>query len=268
MKPKYLGREHGDAFQDAAVALAYRFRAPYPDETFHILARLITAEPRRVLDAGSGRGDLARGLLPYADQVDALDPSEQMIAVGQTLPGGADSKLHWILGYAERAPLNPPYALITAGQSLHWMDWDIVLPRFAESLAPGSFLAVVSTNEAPQPWSDDLLTIIKRYSANPTYVPFDMIAELAARGLFTQRGETRTATVPFEQSVDDYIESFHARSSLARARIGTERAAAFDAEVRALVAAHVTDNTVRQDVSGWVAWGEPHAKPNGTAIPK
>jgi SAM-dependent methyltransferase len=258
-KPDYLGRAHGDAFQDAAVADAYRFRAPYPDETFHILARLITAEPRNVLDAGSGRGDLARGLLPYADRVDALDPSDQMIAVGTTLPGGADPQLRWIRGYAESAPLDPPYALITAGQSLHWMDWDVVLPRFAAALAPGASLAVVSTNEALLPWSDDLLVIIKRYSANPTYVPFDMLAELAVRGVFTQRGEARTATVPFEQSVDDYIESFHARSSLARARIGPERAAAFDDEVRTLVASSVADGAVRQDVTGWVAWGEPHA---------
>ena len=258
-KPEYLGRAHGNAFQDAAVAEAYRFRAPYPDETFRILARLITGAPRNILDAGSGRGDLARGLLPYADRVDALDPSEQMIAVGKTLPGGADPKLHWILGYAESAPLDPPYALITAGQSLHWMDWDVVPPRFANALAPGAVLAIASTEEAPLPWSDELLAIIKRYSANPTYVPFDMTAELVARSLFTRRGEARTAPVPFEQSVDDYIESFHARSSLARARIDPDRAAAFDAEVRALVASYVTDGTVRQDVSGWVAWGEPHA---------
>jgi SAM-dependent methyltransferase len=258
-KPDYLGRAHGDAFQDAAVADAYRFRAPYPDETFHLLARLSTAEPRRILDAGSGRGDLARGLLPYADHVDALDPSEQMIAVGKTLPGGADPKVHWILGYAESAPLHPPYALITAGQSLHWMDWDVVLPRFAAALAPGGSLAVVTTVEAPLPWEAELIGIFKRYSANPTYVPYDLIAELAARGLFNKSGEARTAAVLFEQSVDDYIESFHARSSLARARIGPERAAAFDAEVRTLVASYDADNTVRQDVTGWVTWGEPHA---------
>jgi hypothetical protein len=28
--------------------------------------------------------------------------------------------------------LQPPYALVTAGAGLHWMDWNIVMLRFAD----------------------------------------------------------------------------------------------------------------------------------------
>ena len=42
----------------------------------------------------------------------------------------------------ETAPLDPPYALVTAGESLHWMAWEVVLPRFAAALVPGGLLAI------------------------------------------------------------------------------------------------------------------------------
>ncbi len=43
---------YAKAFQDENVVQAYHFRAPYPSETFDILAGLIHKEPRHVLDVG------------------------------------------------------------------------------------------------------------------------------------------------------------------------------------------------------------------------
>ena len=40
----------------------------------------------------------------------------------------------------ETAPLDPPYVLAVAGESLHWMEWSVVLPRLAEALEPGALL--------------------------------------------------------------------------------------------------------------------------------
>jgi SAM-dependent methyltransferase len=258
-KPAYLGRQFGDVFQDASVAAAYRFRAPYPPETFAILAGLLAAEPpRAVLDVGAGRGDIARELLPYADRVDALDPSPAMIARGRALPGGDDPHLRWIEGYAEDTPLDPPYALITAAQSLHWMEWTIVLPRFASALAPSGSLAVLTTVDGPRPWDEAQTQIIKRYSLNRGYRPYDMIAHLDEHGLFARIGEARTTPVPFAQTVDDYIEAFHAMSSFSRERMRPEDAAAFDADVRALVTPYASeDGLLRWDVSALITWGRP-----------
>ena len=48
-----------------------------------------------------------------------------MIARGQDLPGGDLPNLCWILGRAEEAIFaRATYGLVTAGDSLHWMDWD------------------------------------------------------------------------------------------------------------------------------------------------
>jgi trans-aconitate methyltransferase len=80
-------------------------------------------------------------------RVDAVDPSAGMLDRGRSLPGGDAPNLAWIHGTAEAAPLRGPYALIVAGASLHWMAWDVVVPRFRDLLNPGGVLAVVDDAE-------------------------------------------------------------------------------------------------------------------------
>ncbi|HET9979541.1 MAG TPA: methyltransferase domain-containing protein, partial [Ktedonobacterales bacterium] len=130
-KPTFLGQQFASAFQEESVAEAYQQRPPYPDAVFDILTRLIVDQPSRVLDAGCGTGFIARRLVGRADHIDAVDISPAMVERGKHLPGGDSPSLEWIVGAAEDARLNPPYALITAGDSLHWMEWAVVLPRFA-----------------------------------------------------------------------------------------------------------------------------------------
>lgn len=255
-KPAYLGPERASAFQDPSVVAAYRYRAPYPPATFDLLRDLIVDEPRQVLDVGCGLGDVARGLVDIADHIDAVDISAGMVAAGRRLPNGDRPNLRWLVGPAETVELDPPYTLITAGQSLHWMDWDVVLPRFAAAITPHGSLALVNSWFLELPWSDELQPIIKRYSTNQDYVPVDLIAELEQRGLFEQRGERQTAPVPFAQSVDDYVESFHGMSSFSRDRMPAGAATAFDSEVRDVLAAHGVDQVELQVVGG-VLWGRP-----------
>lgn len=119
----------GEVFGDTDVARVYSHRAPYPAAVFARLRRLLVA-PGTVLDAGAGTGVLARSMVSFAERVDAVDPSEAMIAVGRGLADGEDRRIRWIVGRAEDAPLSPPYGLITCGASLHWMDQDVVLPAF------------------------------------------------------------------------------------------------------------------------------------------
>ena len=106
------------AFGHPGVARAYRHRPPYPDEVFDVLQSLISDRPRTVLDIGAGEGALARPLARRADHVDALDISAAMVAEGRERPGGRVPNLRWIVGAAETAPLDGPYALVTAGASL------------------------------------------------------------------------------------------------------------------------------------------------------
>jgi SAM-dependent methyltransferase len=256
-KPDHLGPEYAAQFADPSVVAAYRHRPPYPSEVFDILLSLIADEPRAVLDVGTGAGELARGLVGRVARVDAVDPAPGMIATGRALPGGDHPGLRWIEGRAEDAPLDPPYALVTAGQSLHWMDWAVVLPRLRDALTPRGVLAIVGQREGPYPWDAEVLKVIQRSSTNTRYRPYDLIAELETRRLFEVVGRTLTEPVAYTRTVSEYVESFHARNGLSRDRLDPAVAAAFDREVTALVAPHADGGVLRLNVAGNIVWGRP-----------
>ena len=256
-RPDFWGKEFGTRFQNQNVADRYHLRATYPPETFHFLANLIIDEPRIMLDAGSGTGDVARHMLEYVERIDAIDISVPMMERGKALPGGDSPKIHWIHGAIEDTPLAPPYALVTTGQSLHWMEWDIVLPRFAHSVTPHGMLAIVNADVVSNAWSENLRDLFRRYATNPTYQPFDMIEELEKRRLFQKMGEICTLLVPFEQSVENQVEAFHSQSSLSRDHMTPENAAAFDTEVRDLLNSYAQDGKVTIQIYGHIVWGKP-----------
>ena len=61
--------------------------------------------------------------------------------------------------------------------------------------------------------------------------------------------------MPFQQSVDEYLEFLHSTSVLTRAQLG-DRAEAFDADVRAVFARHGIAR-LRYAVIGSVTWALP-----------
>lgn len=75
-----------DVFTDAEVAERYRYRAPYPDAVFAVLRDLIVP-PFTALDAGAGTGAIARGMVGFAERIDAVDPSGAMVGAGVVLVG-------------------------------------------------------------------------------------------------------------------------------------------------------------------------------------
>ncbi len=265
-KPKHWQPEYGAWFQDAGIVAAYPNRPPYPPETCTILTGLLAADvPRAVLDVGCGTGDLARRLAPLVERVDAVDLSAGMIARGQGLPGGDDPRIRWIRAAAEDAPLAPPYALITAGESIHWMQWDALMPRLAAALAPGGALAIVERDwEGPPALWARLLPLFARYSANKDFQPSDVIAELESRGLFRKTGERRAGPAPWRPTVDEYIACRHSQNGFSRERMARGEAEAFDAAVREALretieigAVTERDGRLELAVTAMVVWGEP-----------
>ncbi len=256
-KPRHLATEYGEQFKDCSIAEAYKYRPPYPDEVFDILNTLITDLPRHVLDIGCGIGYIARQMVNYVDRLDAVDFSLNMLEHGKNLPNGNNSHLHWHYGRVEDVALEPPYTLVTAGESLHWMDWDIVLPRLREVLTPNGYLAIIEHDTLPKPCHVTLAEIIPRFSTNVKYQPYNLIDELEMRGLFQKINEEATKPVPFVQSVDDYIESFHSRNGFSRERMKSEMAMAFDREAKKILLKEYPDGIMLLQVVGKVIWGIP-----------
>jgi SAM-dependent methyltransferase len=256
-KPAHLGVKYAEQFQDSSVAEAYHYRPPYPEEILHHLTTLLVDEPHTILDVGCGTGDLCRRLVRLSVQVDAVDFSEEMIEKGKALPGGDDSDLHWIHGRVEAARLEPPYALITAGESLHWMDWSIVLPLFARSLTPHGRLAIVERGTEPSPWDEGLQALIEQFSTNREYQPYDLIEELQTRHLFRQEGIFHSQPVPYVQSGEDFVGSIHSRNGFSRQRMGEEAAEAFDQQVGNLLRPYLQEGQLTLAVVGRIVWGRP-----------
>lgn len=258
-KPKGLGPEYGAQFQDPSVAAAYPTRPPYPPQLFEILLELIHDRSPIILDLGCGTGDISRHLAPRVSRVDAVDPSSAMIARGQALPGGQHPNIRWISSTAEDFTYSSRYSLVVAAESVHWMDWDIVLPRIRDSLTLNGRLAVVlGRTLRSEPWAEEVGALIARYSTNRDYERYDLLKELADRNLFIPQQHVETEPVPFSQTVDEYIESFHSRNGLSRDRMGST-AAAFDAELWMIISRYRPGPILEFELIAELAWGVPQA---------
>jgi SAM-dependent methyltransferase len=183
-----------------------------------------------------------------------------MLERGLRRDGAAGAHVEWLAIAAEHYAFDRRYSAVVAAEAFHWLDWHCVLPHIAESLVPGGHLILVerSLAEAP-PWDADLRRLIREYSTNRDYLPYDTTTELEARGLITVSGRARTAPVPHRQSVDGYIESFHSRNGFSRARLEVGRAQAFAARLKTLLCRFCPDGTVLLSLEARIVWGRPIA---------
>jgi len=89
------------------------------------------------------------------------------------------------------------------------------MPRFQQILIKDGYLALVGTHTIPDPWSplDEILARYRtdRYQGQPE--------DTQQQSLFQQVGESTTRPIPFVQSLDDFIESFHSRVGFSRERM-------------------------------------------------
>ncbi|MFN8495539.1 MAG: class I SAM-dependent methyltransferase [Caldilineaceae bacterium] len=263
-QPKQFSYEYASIFQDVSVVTAYPYRAPYAEETFEILAGLIdkTVSPCCILDAGCGTGQMTAGLLTYADSIDAVDISAAMIEAGKRMSYGADPKINWITGGIETVAFHPPYALIVAAVSLHWMPWDVTLPRFVQTISPNGYLALVENPGLPCPWDEAITPIIAEYSMNRDFQPYSMVTvaqELETHGLFHQIGVSEAKPVLFRQSVNDWIMALHATNGFSRERMGEARAAEFDQKIRKILITYCPTGVIEAWIGARVIYGKPLA---------
>jgi SAM-dependent methyltransferase len=259
-KPKGWASKYGAWFDEESVASRYCFRPPYPAETFELLAPLASDSPRNVLDAGCGLGDLARHLAPLVDRVDAVDRSQAMLAKGRTFPGADAANLNWIEAAIEDAPLDPPYSLIVAGDSVHWFDWGPTMKIFSDALSPRGVLALVTRDWARDPSLRARLgAIYSRHGANPDFAPLDPVDELARRGLFEQLGQRATGCEPWSPTRAELIGCHHSQNGFVLEKM--RDAAEFDRELIEAVEelVPVSNGRFDLDVVATIIWGLPRA---------
>ena len=256
----------GAEFADEDVVRAYVHRTDYPPALHDRLLDLAPGR-ERLLDLGCGPGKLARALAPHFTEALAIDPSRAMLALGRQLDAGAHPNIRWIEAAAEDVRLDAPVDLVVAGASLHWMEPGRVFPELARVLTADGIMAVIDGDGPAQaPWIDAWRAVIVDWVGRLGGVWNDA----AHRNRMTRHEPWFDVTgrevfsAPVVQPIEDLVDAEHSRATWTRARMG-ERASAFDADLRAVVAPFAVEGTVSFDVRSTMVWGRPRSWPARTS---
>jgi SAM-dependent methyltransferase len=135
-------RDSKDRFSDR-VDDYVKFRPSYPAEIVEELRNECGLDGAIVADIGSGPGNLARLLLPYAGFVYGIEPNPEMRAAGERQLADA-AKFKSVAGSAEETLLDESSVdLVTAGQAYHWFDPERSHREMARILRPGGHAALI-----------------------------------------------------------------------------------------------------------------------------
>lgn len=270
-------RSGAAAFDDVDVARCYQFRPAYPQALYHAMLEL-SPDRGRALDLGCGTGKLAGWLAEHFDRVDAVDPSRPMLEVAAS--SYPNPRIRWLESTAEDATLDPPYDLICAGASIHWLDHERLMPRLAASLSESARLMVIDGDGAWQPpwqaqWSGFIARWLEHMGRRHNETEFGAAMNRYQEFMVIEgRGEFVGAV---EQSPDDFIECQHSRATWAREKLGPEPCRRFDAELKELLTPHLRGGVLHFLVRTTLTWGRPNLLnattrrsaevPNGTRHP-
>ncbi len=114
-----------------------QYRPTYPPELFSYLATL-TSEHDLAWDCATGNGQVALGLTPYFQQIQATDASQQQLEHGVR-----HSQIIYRVATAE----HPPFAdrsidLITVAQAVHWFQLEVFYAAVQRVLKLGGAIAL------------------------------------------------------------------------------------------------------------------------------
>lgn len=112
-----------------------------------LLASYANVERPVVVDIGSGTGLSSRWASTWAVSVRGVEPNDEMRAVAESHPVPG---VEYVAGVGHDTGLETASAdVVTAVQSMHWMDPDPTLAELARILRPGGVLAVIDADWPP-----------------------------------------------------------------------------------------------------------------------
>jgi SAM-dependent methyltransferase len=179
--------------------LAYDFGRPgYPDRVYELLQQICGLGPGTdVLEIGPGTGQATGSLLGCGATVTAVELGAEMAAaLAAKFPGRG---LTVMVGPFEEVRLDPgSFDLIVAATSFHWVRPETGLPRCADLLRPGGWLALWWTYfgdpDRPDPFRDAVIPIFEELA--PGLIdPFPGIAFLAGAHPYAVDEAARTAEI-------------------------------------------------------------------------
>jgi SAM-dependent methyltransferase len=126
-----------------------RYRPRPPAALFETLLQLARTErPALVADLGAGTGLSTRPWAPLAERVVGVEPNPSMRDMAEGLT--PDSNVEFVLGFSHETGLPDAAAdIVTASQSLHWMEPAPTFAEVARILRPGGVFAAYDYEVCP-----------------------------------------------------------------------------------------------------------------------
>jgi SAM-dependent methyltransferase len=137
-------RSYGRVFNEIADEYD-RHRPAYPDALVDRACEIAGLTPgARVLEIGSGTGQLTRSLLARGLRVVAVEPGEQLIARAlDQVTGGGD--VQFVNARLEEAALPRGHCqAVFSASAIHWVDPDVSWRKIADALVDDGTVALLS----------------------------------------------------------------------------------------------------------------------------
>lgn len=214
----------GTAFLASEVTELYAHRPPYAEGVFELITQRAAATGR-LLDLGCGEGKIARPMAKVFDHVVAVDPSANMMALGQSLANGQARNIEWVRTKAEDAPLRGPFDVVSFAQSIHWMDPARLFAGLRSHLSPKHLITVVEGDHPHKPpWQKEWDAFLESWIPKTTgrrrgsaewrssrVRHLDHLDDVETHELLSS---------PFEQTIGSFVLCQHSRSTFTLSRLG------------------------------------------------
>jgi SAM-dependent methyltransferase len=232
-------------------------RPRYADRLIRQVAGLLgLCGTQKLLDLGTGPGQLAIAFALYVGEVTAIDPEPEMLRIAAEHAAKARVRLNMLEGnsYTLDGALGP-FELVTIGRAFHWMDRPRTLEVLDKLIQPGGAVALFSTRHLSMPengWLKDYDALLDSYAEadsprrirrSADWVPHEAVLLDSSFSQLLRIGVVERRLTPLEQLVMRALSY----SITSPGRIGA-RADELAEAIRAMLAGHAADGMIREVV--------------------
>lgn len=247
----------------AGTAENYRqHRSNVPESVTTVLLAAVSevVVDRRLLDLGTGTGFVVQALMDHFDDVIAVDPDPDLLAVAQSdlsHRGEGRSHVRFVESSAEdfQAPTGWQPHLVTVCRAFHWMDQAAVLQRLEACVAPDGVVAIFGDGSvwtSTTPWKVEMRRLVQEFlgqdrrAGTGTFTHHDRpYRDILAESAFSVIDEYQLPLLR-TRTIDSVIGYLHSTSFAAPGLFGS-RLKAFDEEARSRLIPYLSEQGLVDD---------------------